>query len=207
MGSRIAAHFANAGIPSVLLDVSGCISRRRASRPRPSSGPADFFVDSSASMIATGSFDDDLAKVAECDWIIEAVTENLEIKRDPVEKGGGSAQAGRDRLHQHQRHPSAPDCRGIFARLPQAFSGHALLQSAALPAPARSDSRRRTPIRSRRIRFQLRRSPPGQRRGAVQGHAELHRQPHRQLFRRNRRQNHSRRRLHAWKKWTRSPAR
>jgi 3-hydroxyacyl-CoA dehydrogenase len=80
MGSRIAAHFANAGIPSVLLDVSADLAKKgveTAAKQR----PGGFFLDSSASMIATGSFDADLSKVGECDWIMEAVTENLEIKR------------------------------------------------------------------------------------------------------------------------------
>ena len=80
MGSRIAAHFANAGIPSVLLDVSADLAKKgveTAIKQR----PGGFFLDSSASMIVTGSFEADLAKVAECDWIMEAVTENLEIKR------------------------------------------------------------------------------------------------------------------------------
>ena len=80
MGSRIAAHFANAGIPSVLLDISTEFARKgveNAAKQR----PGGFFVDTSASMITTGNFGDDLQKVADCDWIIEAVTENLEIKR------------------------------------------------------------------------------------------------------------------------------
>jgi 3-hydroxyacyl-CoA dehydrogenase len=80
MGSRIAAHFANAGISSVLLDVTRQAAAKgveTAIKQRPGA----FFVDSSASLITTGSFDDDLTKVAGCDWIIEAVTENLEIKR------------------------------------------------------------------------------------------------------------------------------
>ncbi len=80
MGSRIAAHFANAGISSVLLDVTAQAAAKgveTAIKQRPGA----FFIDSSASLIATGSFDNDLPKVAECDWIIEAVTENLEIKR------------------------------------------------------------------------------------------------------------------------------
>jgi 3-hydroxyacyl-CoA dehydrogenase len=80
MGSRIAAHFANAGISSILLDVTAQAAAKgveTAIKQRPGA----FFVDSSASMIATGSFDADLGKIAECDWIIEAVTENLEIKR------------------------------------------------------------------------------------------------------------------------------
>ncbi len=80
MGSRIAAHFANAGIPSVLLDISADLAKKgieNAARMR----PGGFFVDSSAAMITPGSFDADLPKIADCDWIIEAVTENLEIKR------------------------------------------------------------------------------------------------------------------------------
>ena len=80
MGSRIAAHFANAGISSVLLDVSADLAKKgveTAIKQRPGA----FFVDSSAALITPGSFDNDLAKVAECDWIIEAVTENLDIKR------------------------------------------------------------------------------------------------------------------------------
>lgn len=80
MGSRIAAHFANAGIPSILLDVTPELARKgveTAAKQRPGA----FFLDSSAAMITTGSFDNDLAKVAGCDWIMEAVTENLEIKR------------------------------------------------------------------------------------------------------------------------------
>jgi 3-hydroxyacyl-CoA dehydrogenase len=87
MGCRIAAHFANAGIPALLLDI-----------PDPSGGPRNavaqrgvqnalkgkpggFFVDSSAALIETGNFEDDLPRIGECDWIIEAVTENLDIKR------------------------------------------------------------------------------------------------------------------------------
>jgi 3-hydroxyacyl-CoA dehydrogenase len=80
MGARIAAHFANAGIPSVLLDVSTAASKKgieNAAKQR----PGGFFVDSGAALISPGNFDDDLARVADCDWIIEAVTENLEIKR------------------------------------------------------------------------------------------------------------------------------
>jgi 3-hydroxyacyl-CoA dehydrogenase len=85
MGSRIAAHFANAGIPSVLLDVSAAAAAKgveNAIKQR----PGGFFVDSSADLITTGNFDADLGKVADADWIIEAVTENLEIKRTLFKK-------------------------------------------------------------------------------------------------------------------------
>src|SRR5579871_4837637 len=80
MGSRIAAHFANAGIPSLLLDLT-VEAARKGIQTAGGQRPGAFFVDSAASLVTPGGFDTDLARVAECDWIIEAVTENLEIKR------------------------------------------------------------------------------------------------------------------------------
>jgi len=80
MGSRIAAQLANARIPSVLLDLDTAAARgglEAALKGRPGA----FFVPESASLITTGSFDADLAKVRDCEWIIEAVSENLAIKR------------------------------------------------------------------------------------------------------------------------------
>ena len=93
MGSRIAAHFANAGLPCVLLDIvppnlpadaphaernkivrAGLDAARKAK-------PAAFFTPSLAEKISIGNFEDDLARCAEADWIIEVVAENLEIKR------------------------------------------------------------------------------------------------------------------------------
>ena len=44
------------------------------------SKPAAFYTPAAAARIGTGNFEDDLAALAECDWIVEAVTENLEIK-------------------------------------------------------------------------------------------------------------------------------
>jgi len=81
MGARIAAHFANAGIPSLLLDLD-TVAARRGIESAIKSRPAAFFVDSAAALITPGSFDDHLPRLAECDWVIEAVTENLKIKRD-----------------------------------------------------------------------------------------------------------------------------
>jgi 3-hydroxyacyl-CoA dehydrogenase len=87
MGARIAAHFANAGIPAVLLDivVPGQPDRNAAAKRGIENAakqkPAGFFTDAAMALVTRGNFDDDLGKVSECDWIIEAVTENLEIKR------------------------------------------------------------------------------------------------------------------------------
>jgi 3-hydroxyacyl-CoA dehydrogenase len=94
MGARIAAHFANAGLPSYLLDIvppdadtpmrnriaaSGLDAVRK-------SRPAAFFDQSLAELVAVGNFEDDLNKLSEVDWIIEAVVENLEIKRDLLKR-------------------------------------------------------------------------------------------------------------------------
>jgi len=86
MGSRIAAHLANAGIPVLLLDLPpkpGSAEpqlARKALDALSKSKPAAFFEPSRASLITPGNFDDDLTKLAQCDWIIEAVAEDLEIK-------------------------------------------------------------------------------------------------------------------------------
>src|SRR5713226_171633 len=93
MGSRIAAHFANAGLPCILLDIvppnlpadASAGERNRIVRAgldaAKKSKPAAFFTAAIAEKIAIGNFEDDLARCAEADWIIEVVAENLEIKR------------------------------------------------------------------------------------------------------------------------------
>jgi 3-hydroxyacyl-CoA dehydrogenase len=87
MGSRIAAHFANARIPSLLLDIvlPGAKTRDQAARCGVEAAlkgkPGAFFTADAARFITAGNFDDDLARVRDCDWIIEAVTEDLGIKR------------------------------------------------------------------------------------------------------------------------------
>ena len=86
MGSRIAAHLANAGIPTLLLDMipAGEGARNRlalaALEALAKSKPAAFFDASLATLITPGNFEDDLPKLAQCDWVIEAVAENLSIK-------------------------------------------------------------------------------------------------------------------------------
>jgi guanine deaminase len=91
MGSRIAAHLANAGIPTLLLDMvpagEGDAEPPRAralSKPSPSPNPPPSTTHQppslSIGLITPGNFDDDLPKLAQCDWVIEAVAENLEIK-------------------------------------------------------------------------------------------------------------------------------
>ncbi len=87
MGSRIAAHLANAGIPSLLLDIvkPGAPVRDAAARAgldaAIKSKPGAFFRNEEARLVTTGNFEDDMAKIRDCNWIIEAVTEDLGIKR------------------------------------------------------------------------------------------------------------------------------
>jgi len=91
MGSRIAAHLANAGIPVLLLDIlpagsdnaSGAARNRLAIAAIEALGkakPAAFYEASLAALVTAGNFEDDLPKLAQCDWVIEAVAENLAIK-------------------------------------------------------------------------------------------------------------------------------
>ena len=84
MGSRIAAHLANAGIPVLLLDLVHKDGRSLATVALDAlakTRPAALYEPSLAALITPGTFDSDLPKLAQCDWIIEAVAENLEIKR------------------------------------------------------------------------------------------------------------------------------
>ena len=87
MGAGIAAHVANAGIPVVLLDnvakdnpnrnaiAEGAVARMLKADPAP------FMSKAAAKLVATGNIDDHLDLLAECDWIVEAVIERLDVKQ------------------------------------------------------------------------------------------------------------------------------
>jgi 3-hydroxyacyl-CoA dehydrogenase len=94
MGARIAAHFANAGVPSYLFDIvppdaDGPARNKIAAAgldAAKKSKPAAFMEPSLAKLVTVGNFEDDLKKLADVDWIIEAVVENLELKRALLRK-------------------------------------------------------------------------------------------------------------------------
>jgi len=98
MGARIAAHMANAGIPCVLLDIippDAAQSPDKAARNKIvaagldaaiKSKPAAFFQKGLERLLTIGNFEDDMKLIADADWIIEAVAENLEIKRSLLRK-------------------------------------------------------------------------------------------------------------------------
>ncbi len=106
MGARLAAHLANASVPCLLLDIipkeltpgeqaqglglDAPRVRNRLARAgldaALKSRPAAFFVPESARLITIGNLADDLAGLKDCDWIIEAVMEDLAVKRSLLEK-------------------------------------------------------------------------------------------------------------------------
>lgn len=100
MGSRIACHFANIGIDVLLLDIvprdlsedeqENPAARNRivngALKAALKSNPSPIYRKSMANRISTGNLDDDLSQLSSCDWIIEVVIENLEIKQKLFEK-------------------------------------------------------------------------------------------------------------------------
>jgi 3-hydroxyacyl-CoA dehydrogenase len=85
MGAQIAAHFANAGVPVLLLDLTADIARDGLKRAR-ALKPDPFFTPETAALITTGGFDADLTKLTHVDWMMEAVVEQLEIKRALLER-------------------------------------------------------------------------------------------------------------------------
>ena len=95
MGSGIAAHFANAGLEVVLLDIvppnlSDAEKAQKSARNRFAAGgldkalkakPAAFFHKSAARLVSVGNVDDDLEQLKTCDLVIEAIIEQVEHKR------------------------------------------------------------------------------------------------------------------------------
>ena len=100
MGAGIAAHITNAGVPVVLLDIvpEGAKNRNAiaedAVKKLLKADPAAFMHERHAKLITTGNIEDHLDRVADCDWIIEAVIEKLDAKHaiygkiDAVRKPG-----------------------------------------------------------------------------------------------------------------------
>src|SRR5690554_286774 len=106
MGSRIACHFANIGVRVLLLDIipkelsesekeRGLTIQDKEVRNRivnaslentVKSNPSPLYDKDFVSRISTGNFEDDLAKIKDCDWIMEAVVEQLDIKKSLFEK-------------------------------------------------------------------------------------------------------------------------
>src|SRR5664279_3842399 len=88
MGAGIAAQIANSGTRVLLLDIvrpgetdrnavaAGAVARMLKAEP------GAFMSPDAAKLVEVGNTEDDLARVAECDWIVEAILERLDLKRD-----------------------------------------------------------------------------------------------------------------------------
>jgi len=87
MGSAIAAHMANASLPVLLLDIVPPGAKRRSALAEGAiermlkTEPAPFMTKAAARLVTAGNLEDDLGRLAEVDWIVEAVVENLEVKQ------------------------------------------------------------------------------------------------------------------------------
>jgi len=96
MGSGIAAHIANAGIPVYLLDIvpqavkdnggDRSVVAKTAIDKMLKTDPAPFMHNKAASLVTPGNIEDDLEKLADVDWIVEAVLENPRVKHDLYQK-------------------------------------------------------------------------------------------------------------------------
>ena len=106
MGAALAAHLANVGVPVTILDIvprslsskeekKGLTLNDRVVRNRIvqegldralKSRPASFFTTEHAALVKIGNLEDDFDVIKEADWVIEAIIENLEIKRELMER-------------------------------------------------------------------------------------------------------------------------
>ena len=85
MGAQIAAHLANGGVPTLLLDVTSEAAAEGLKRAR-TLKPDAFFTPDAASLVRTASFDEGLPSIGNSDWIIEAVVERLDVKQSLFEQ-------------------------------------------------------------------------------------------------------------------------
>lgn len=91
MGSRIACHFANIGVEVLLLDIVSKEGARNsivdaALATAVKSSPSPVYSRKVLGKVSTGNFEDDMPKIADCDWVIEVVVENLDIKKKVFEQ-------------------------------------------------------------------------------------------------------------------------
>jgi hypothetical protein len=185
MGARIAAHLANAGLAVVLLDIPSDGTARSAVAARGldslrKAKPAAFYDPAFATRITTGNFADDLTLLSDCDWVIEAVTEDLAIKRSLLEKVAPHLKPGAIFSTNTSGLPVAQ----IGAVLPEGLRARwlgthffnpprymRLLEMIATPETA-------APVRRR---HRLCGRAPGQGSSGGARHAQLHRQPPRRV--------------------------
>ena len=93
MGAQIAAHFANAGVPALLLDVTADAAKQGLERARKLK-PDPFFTPDTWKLITTGGFDEALTQIKESDWIVEAIIERLDAKQALLDRVDAARRPG-----------------------------------------------------------------------------------------------------------------
>ena len=191
MGGGIAAHLANTGLPVLLLDIpTPNLSEAEQSSPKArnrfveaaytrmvKARPANLARPDRAELISLGNTEDDLGRIAEADWIIEVVVEQLAPKQalmarvDALRKPGSIVSSNTSGIPIHLI------AEGRSRRFQAPLPRHALLQPAALSQAAGGHPHRRHRARGGGLHDRLRPRCARQGRGGLQGHAQLHRQP------------------------------
>src|SRR5712691_10787799 len=93
MGAQIAGHAANAGLLVLLLDVT--VEQAKAGlNALQKSSPSGLFVPEKIQQIEIGSFDKDLERIRQADWVIEAIVENPDIKKQLLAKVDSARRPG-----------------------------------------------------------------------------------------------------------------
>ena len=163
MGAAIAAHLSNAGIPTLLLDIAPKeLSPEHEAKGLPLDSPqvryhivnslfeaakklkpAPFMLADNAKLISLGNFEDDMEKIKDCDFVIEAVVENLDIKHKLFAEVDKYRKPGAVIASNTSRNSDRINRRTVFRRFQKAFRRHPFFQSAALYEARRSYSDRR----------------------------------------------------------------
>ncbi len=149
MGAGIAAQVANSGTPVLLLDIVKPGSNDRDAVAKGAvatmlkTEPAPFMSKAAAKLVETGNIDDHLDKVAECDWVVEAIIERLDLKQalyqrlDAVRRPGTAISSNTSTI------PLGKLTEGMIGGLQARLPDHPLVQPAALHAPAGGGHRTR----------------------------------------------------------------
>ena len=145
MGAQIALHFANAGIPSLLLDLTADVARQGLDKARKLK-PDPQFTPEVAALVTTGGFETHLDQIAARRLGDGGRCRAAGYQAAAAGESRRAAAARHHRLDQHVGHPDRRAGRRPLRGLPPALDRHPLLQPAALSPPPGDSSRRRTPI-------------------------------------------------------------
>ena len=122
MGAQIAAHFANAGVPALLLDLTAEAAAAGLKRARGLS-PDPFFTPDTWRLVETASFEEGWPRLRDADWVIEAIVERLDAKVELLAKVDAASAPERHRQLEHVGHSDRRAGRGTERRFKQHWLG------------------------------------------------------------------------------------